>query len=223
LIGLPLNARVAPTNHLSPLKSETAEVDQFVKRAWAQRPDLRAAEAQLRASQEARKAAGAERLPSININATGGLQGTNPNRGAGVYQAQAAISIPVFQGGRIEADIRQADAVVAERRAELADERRLVEADVRNAFVDLQVANDQVVLSASNRDLATRTLQQSLDRFSVGVADSVEVVNSQQAMAAADHDYVNGLFAQRLARITLAHSTGEAEKDLLDLFEGTAQ
>jgi outer membrane protein TolC len=55
----------------------------------------------------------------------------------------------------------------------------------------------------------------------VGVADSVEVVNSQEALASADHDYVSSLFAQNLARISLAHAMGEAEKVLPDLFKGS--
>ena len=48
---------------------------------------------------------------------------------------------------------------------------------MRTAYIDLQVANDQVTLADSNRKLATQTLQQSQDRFAVGVADSVEVVS----------------------------------------------
>jgi outer membrane protein TolC len=90
-------------------------------------------------------------------------------------------------------------------------------------LIDLQVANDQVVLAESNRQLAVQTLQQSQDRFAVGVADSVEVVNSQEALAAADHDYVNSLFSQHIARITLAHAMGEAEKDLPELLERNAK
>ena len=82
------------------------------------------------------------------------------------------------------------------------------------------MANDQVATAESNRTLALATLQQSQDRFAVGVADSVEVVNSQEALAAADHDYVSSLFSQNLAKITLAHAMGEAEKDLPNIFKG---
>jgi outer membrane protein TolC len=92
---------------------------------------------------------------------------------------------------------------------------------VRNAYIDLTVANDQVGTAESNRKLALSTLQQSQDRFAVGVADSVEVVNSQESLAAADHDYVSSLFSQNLATITLAHAMGEAEKDLPDLLKGS--
>jgi outer membrane protein TolC len=198
-----------------------APVDELVRRSLAARQDLKSAEAQLRAAEEARKAAGAEHLPSATVNGYYGMQGVNPNTGNGVFQATAAVNIPIFNGGRIHADTVQADAVVDQRRAELSNERGAVELDVRNAYIDLNVANDQVGTAESNRKLALATLQQSQDRFAVGVADSVEVVNSQEALAAADHDYVSSLFSQNLAKIALAHAMGQAEKDFSNLFKGS--
>jgi outer membrane protein TolC len=221
LIGLHASEDISIAEKLQAQPNDGAPVEDFVRRAWAQRLDLRAAEAQLRAAEEARKAAGAEYLPSATVSGQYGIQGVNPNTGNGVFQASASLSIPVFSGGRIHADTAQADAVVTKRRAELSSRRGAVELDVRNAWIDLTVANDQVTTAESNRTLALSILQQSQDRFAVGVADSVEVVNSQEALASADHDYVSSLFAQNLARISLAHAMGEAEKVLPDLFKGS--
>ena len=221
LIGLPLGLEINTAEKLEPLPSDTVPVEELVRRSLSMRQDLKSAEAQLRAAEEARKAAGAEHLPSANVNGYYGMEGINPNTGNGVYQASAALNIPIFNGGRIHADTVQADAVVSQRRAELSNERGAVELDVRNAYIDLNVANDQIGTAESNRKLALATLQQSQDRFAVGVADSVEVVNSQEALAAADHDYVSSLFSQNLARIALAHAMGEAEKDFSELFKGS--
>lgn len=222
LIGLPPGTHIQPREQLAALSAEGSTPLQLVQLAWSQRLDLKGAEAQLHSAEEARKAASAQRLPSISISGTYGIQGTNPNHGASVFQSSASLNIPIFQGGRIEADTAEADAVLKQRRAELADQRSAIEADVRTAYIDLQVTYDQVALAESNRKLATQTLQQSQDRFAVGVADSVEVVNSEESLAAADHDYVNSLFSQHIARITLAHAMGEAERDVTDLFERKA-
>jgi outer membrane protein TolC len=219
MIGLPLGLDVRLAEKLKPVESASPSLEEAVHRAWQQRQDLKATESQLRAAEEARKAAVAEHLPSASLAGQYGLQGTNPNQGANVFQASASVNIPIFAGGRIHADNLQADAVVAQRRAELLDERGLVELDVRDAFIDLGVADDQVKTAESNHQLALQNLQQSQDRFAVGVADSVEVVNSQESLAAADHDYVSSLFSQYLSRMALAHAMGEAEKDLPDLFK----
>ena len=223
LIGLGPGTHIVPKEKFAALSPEASSVMQLVEQAWSQRLDLKGAEAQLRAAEEARKAASAQHLPSVSLNGTYGLQGVNPNQGVPVFQATASLSVPLFQGGRIQAETAQADTVVKQRRAELADQRGVVESEVRTALIDLQVANDQVVLAESNRKLATQTLEQSQDRFAVGVADSVEVVDSQELLAAADHDYVNGLFSQYIAKITLAHAMGEAEKDLSELLERKVQ
>ena len=221
LIGLPLGLEISIAEKLQALPADSDSVEEAVRRSWEQRQDLKAAVAQLQAAEEARKAAGAEHLPTASISGNYGLQGINPNGGNGVFQAAASLTLPIFSGGRIRADTSQADAVVAERRAELSNERGAVELDVRNAYLDLAVAGEQVNTAQSNRTLALATLQQSQDRFAVGVADSVEVVNSQQALAAADHDYVSSLFSQNLAKIALAHAMGEAEKDIPELFKGS--
>ncbi len=220
LIGLPLATQITPKEQLDSLPAEAPLLEDALNRAMLQRRDLRAGEAQVQSAEEAKKASAAQRLPSASLSGTYGLQGTNPDHGNGVFQAAVAVNIPIYQGGRIEADIVQADAVVRQRRADLADLRGSVESDVRTAYVDMEVANDAVTLSDSNRRLATETLKQSQDRFAVGVADSVEVVTSQQALAAADNDYVNSLFSQYVARIALAHAMGEAEQHLPELFKG---
>jgi outer membrane protein TolC len=221
LIGIPLGAEITLTEKLPETAPSIPDLDTMIRSAFAQRQDLRAAEAQLRAAEEARKAAASEHLPTANVAGTYGVEGINPNQGTNVFQASATISVPIFQGGRIHADTTQADAALAQRRAELADERGAVELDVRNAYIDLQVATEQVATADSNRKLALQTLQQSQDRFAVGVADSVEVVSSEQSLAAADHDFVSSLFSQSVARITLARAIGEAEKDLPDLLKGS--
>jgi outer membrane protein TolC len=221
LIGLPPGIDIVISERLEPLPSDTAPVEEVVQRAWLHRQDLRAAEVQLRAAEEARKAAKAENLPSATVNGFYGMQGTNPNQGNGVFQATAAINIPVFNGGRVHADTAQADAVVDERRAELSNQRGAVELEVRNALIDLAVANEQISTAESNKKLALAILQQSQDRFEVGVVDSTEVVNSQETLSSADHDLVSSMFAQNLARVTLAHAMGEAETSLADLFKGS--
>ena len=221
LIGLPLSLDLQITEKLQTQISDATTVEEAVRRSWEQRQDLKSAEAQLQAAEEARKAARAEHLPSAAVNGFFGIEGVNPNKGNAVFQSSATLNIPLFNAGRIHADTIQAEAAITQRRAELSSERGDVELDVRNAYIDLGVADDQIITADSNRKLALATLQQSQDRFAVGVADSVEVVNSQQALAAADHDYISSLLAQNLAKVALAHAMGEAEKDIPQLFKGS--
>jgi outer membrane protein TolC len=120
----------------------------------------------------------------------------------------------------VRADIEQADAALSQRQAEYADEAGVVELDVRQAYVDLQVATEQIAVARENRRVAAETLRESLDRFAAGVADSVEVVQSQETVASAERDYVSSLFSLNLSRISLARATGQAEQFIPNMLKG---
>jgi outer membrane protein TolC len=107
-----------------------------------------------------------------------------------------------------------------QRRAELEDGKRRVEQDVRNALVELQTALSQVRLAETNRSYANETVTEARDRFSAGVATTVEVVQAQEQVASAESDYVSSLFSFNLAKLSLARATGEAETSVPNLLEG---
>jgi outer membrane protein TolC len=220
IIGFPLDTEIVPAEKLTFADAPPLPVDAAVKRALSGRADLQSSAAQLRAAEEALKAAHSEYLPAVSLNGDLALQGINPNAGNGVFSGTASVNVPIWQGGRIHAEEEQAHAAVDQRRAEYQDQRGVVELDVRNAYTDLETAADQVRVAESNRQLALQTLQQSQDRFVAGVATSVEVVQSQESLAAADRDYVSSVYAHNLAKISLARALGEAENSISQFLKG---
>ncbi len=219
-IGLQLQGDFTLAEKLTFNPYAPAGVDAALKMALSERADLKSAEAQLRAAQESLKAAHSERLPTVSISGYVAVEGVNPNTGNGVFQGVAEVSVPVFHGGRIKAEEDEARAAIDQRRAEYQDQRGAIELDIRNAYTDFEVSVDQVRVAESNRDLALRTLQQSQDRFAAGVATSVEVVQSQESLAAANRDYVSGLYAHNLSKISLARAVGQAEKGIANILKG---
>ncbi len=220
LIGLPVNQALTLTEELPAHIPSVIPVEQAVALALKDRYDLQAARLQLDAAQEAQQASKAEYLPSFDVTGNYGVEGVNPNKGASVFQAAASVRIPIFNSGRTRADIEQANAALSQRQAEYADQKGVVELDVRNAYVDLQVATQQIATATENRRVAAETLTQSADRFSAGVTDSVEVVQSEETVASAERDYVNSLFTLNLARVNLARATGQAEQFIPNMLKG---
>jgi outer membrane protein TolC len=220
LIGLPVGQVFTLSEDLPAQVPEAVSLEEALKLAFERRSDLDAARQQLKAASEARRAAKAEYLPSLGVKGDFGVEGVNPNKGASVFQAAATVNIPIFQGGRVKADVEQADAAFSQRQAEYADEKGAVELDVRQAYVDLQVATEQIAVAIENRKVATEILTQSLDRFAAGVTNSVEVVQSQETVASAERDYVSTLFSLNLARISLARATGQAEQFIPNMLKG---
>ena len=67
-----------------------------------------------------------------------------------------------------------------------------------------------------SQEVAGETLTLTRQRFDAGIADSVEVVQAQEAVAGAVLDYINSVFAHNLAKVTLARSMGLSAERLAE-------
>jgi outer membrane protein TolC len=217
LIGLPLGQDFTLTTAMEYRPRDATSLQAALEEAFANRPDLQAAKAQVRAAEEARRAAQGQNTPAISVSGSYTLAGMNPAQSNGVYSFFASVDFPIWRSGRIQADIDEADAVLAQRRAEYEDTYARADVDVRNAFLRLNAAGEQVSVAESNRSLAQDTLRQARDRFGTGVADTIEVVQAQESVAAAEQDYISGLYAHYLARLSLARATGDAGSEIPNL------
>ena len=92
--------------------------------------------------------------------------------------------------------------------------------EVRDAYLDLDAAAQEVSVEKSAVTLATRNLEQSRDRFTSGVTDNIEVVQAQDALAIANDAYIASLYSYNLAKISLARSTGVAESRFAEYVGG---
>ena len=126
------------------------------------------------------------------------------------YTVSATLNVPIWNGGRTGADIQQAEAALAQRRAELEDTRSQIESEVRNAYLDMEAAANQVQVAQQNIELMGKTLHQTRQRFEAGVSENVEVVQSQESVAGANLDYIDSVFAHNLAKLSLARALGNA-------------
>jgi outer membrane protein TolC len=167
-----------------------------------------------------KKAAQAQRYPAVTLDANYGALGRRPTESHGTFAVSGILAIPVFQGGRISAEVLQADALLAQRKAEADDLRAAIYYQVRTAFLDLSAAAEQVAVGKSSIQLAARQLTQAQDRFAAGVANNIEVVQAQEAVATADENYIASLYQYNFAKASLARALGGAEK-LAKEFLGT--
>ncbi len=220
LIGLPLDRELMLSDPLSFNPPAVPNANGAIEQAFQKRWDLKAAESQVHAAEIVVSAARAERLPSASLAADYGVLGATPVSNHGVYSVVGAVNFPLYQGGRVKADIEQAEATLHQRQAELADQRGRVEQEVRTALIELETAIGEVRLAENNRGFANETLREARDRFNAGVSTTVEVVQAQEQVASAESDYISGLFAFDLARISLSRAIGQAETDLPTLLSG---
>ncbi|MGA2114413.1 MAG: TolC family protein [Bryobacteraceae bacterium] len=219
LTGLPPDAGYRLTDSFPFSPAPVQNVDAAVAQAEQQRADVKAAQSQVEAAARALSAARAERLPSVAVSGYYEAIGTNPAQSHGAFSAVGTVNIPIWQGGRTAGDIADAEAVLAQRRAELDDTRGQVEAEVRQAYLDLEAAASQVEVASKNLQVARETLEMTRARMEAGIINTVEVVQAQQTLASAQLDLIDSVFAHNLAKLSLARALGHATDRLPTLLQ----
>jgi outer membrane protein TolC len=211
-IGLPLGQSfdIADQHPYADINPPT--VADALKTAYSLRSDFRAALDSQKAAQQSLSAARGERYPVVALNGDYSDVGTTFDHSNGNFRVQAEVRIPLFTGGRIKGDITQAEAELRQRKAEAENTRGQVDYDVRTAFLNLSAAKEQVDVAQRNVALANENLARSKDRFTSGVTDSVEVVQSEQSLASANDQYITSVYNHNLAELMLARSLGVARQ-----------
>ena len=167
-IGLPLGQQFEITTHVPYQELTPSSLDEAIQSAYKARADFQSQVNRVRSAELARKAASAERYPSIGAETDYGLSGVNPGSSHGTVDAAATLHIPIFQGGRVHGDVLRADASLTEERQRLEDLRAKIDQEVRDAYLDLEATAQEVSVEKSAVTLATQNLEQSRDRFSFG-------------------------------------------------------
>jgi outer membrane protein TolC len=211
VIGLPIGQRFRLGDDVPNVPVPEITLEDALERAYRERPDYLAALARVRAAEAERRAASGAQLPSVRMTADYGTIGLSPSSALPTFNVTGAVNIPIFQGGRVQGLVQQADAELRDRRAEAEDLRAEVYYDVRSAFLDLQATREELEAATRGRELATLQLTQARDRFAAGVANNLEVVQAQEAVALASEQYIGALYGFNVSKALLARSVGDAE------------
>jgi outer membrane protein TolC len=219
IIGLPPGQEFDLTDKApyAPLAQMT--IEEALRRAYASRSDYQAAAQRVRGAEYFRNAATAEHYPSLNLAGDYGDAGIRPGSSHGVFLFGATVDIPIFAGGRAHADALEAEASLRQSRQQLENLRAQIDFEVRTALLDLAASADQVEVARSSVDLSNQTLNQARDRFAAGVADNLEVIQAQEAVAASNENYISSLYAHNVAKISLARAIGFAEEGVREYLQ----
>lgn len=211
VIGLPPGQKFILADKIPAPAPLEITFDMALQRAFDSRSDYKQAEAMMRSAERAKAAAQAEHLPTVGFQGDFGTIGQSPTSNHETYTAAVAAKIPIFDGGRIKADVQQADALLSQRRSQYEDLRGRIEFEVRSAFLDYEAATKQLQVATSALDLSRQQLQQARDRFASGVTNNLEVVQAQEAEATAEENYISSLFGHNFSKLAVARAIGVAE------------
>src|SRR5579871_2132573 len=189
-----------------------AENDPSIDAALGARQEWKSLEQQIKAAQHDKQASQAERLPSFEAQGNWNYQGTHLNNGIPVYTYQAGFNVPLFTGGRIHAEVVKADLQIKVLQEQKADLRNSIALDVKTALLNLESARNEVQVANLGVQLAKEEVDQARDRFKAGVANNIEVIQAQDALARANDNQIIALYRFNQARADYARGIGQMEK-----------
>jgi outer membrane protein TolC len=211
LLNLDPHQKVELADKPSFFQTPEFEASQSLEQAFITRPEMKALEAQERIALLGKKTASESRLPSINFSGNWAYQGLSLPSAIPSYIFQVSLDVPLFTSGRIHAQIARSDLEIKKVAQERADLRDQIGLEVKTAVVQLQSARHEVDVANLGVKLAQEEVAQARDRFQAGVANNIEVITAQDALARANDNQIAALYGYNQSRADLAHAIGQTE------------
>jgi len=183
-----------------------------IESALGERQEWKALQERLKAAGLEKKASQYSRLPKVDFSGNWAYEGSSSTTGIPTYNYQAGVSVPLFTGGRIHAEIVKADLEIQKLQQQQDDLRNQIALDVKTALINLDSARSQVAVANLGVQLSKEEVDQARDRFKAGVANNIEVIQAQDSLARANDNQIAALYRFNQARADYARSIGQMEK-----------
>jgi outer membrane protein TolC len=207
--GEPLE--LAESLHFTALKSD--EEESLLHLALVGRSDYLSLASQRQSLIEQQLANKARSYPKVSLNGNYGAIGRSIGGVQGTGLIQGQIDFTLYNRDR-QGEAQEVASRIRAVDEQIADLRRGISEDVREALLNLESAAEQVAVATEGEQLARRELELSQDRFKEGTANNVEVVTAQDELARAEENTILAVTSHTDAKFALARSLGDTEMNM---------
>lgn len=205
---------VAEPGSLQPDAAFNRDVAALIAEAELRRPDLKAAEAQVRAAEAGVDLAQAQGRPTLSLSAAPvWAEVDNSSRNTGVLGL--TLAVPLFTGFDTTYRVRSAAAQVDVRTAQRDSLKNQTALDVWRAYQNLATATQSLRSTADLVASAEQSERVALGRYKAGVGNVLDVLAAQSALASARLQRIQAALDWYVSRATLAQAMGALDYTLL--------
>ena len=190
------------------------EVAALIAEAEVRRPDLKAAEAQVKAAQAGVDLVQAQGRPTVNLS-TGPTWAETDRVSVNGGVIGVTVNVPIFSGFDTTYRVRAAEAQVDVRAAQLDRLRNQVALDVWKAYQSLTTATQSLKTALDLVASAEHSERVALGRYKAGVGTVLDLLTAQSALASARLQRIQAALDWFVFRATLAQSVGALDYTLL--------
>jgi outer membrane protein len=175
-------------------------------------PELKRAKEQTASAEAKKRAMKSQYLPTVSAIASGGYYDTfdssqNVATG-GWWAAGGQVSVPIFTGGLIENQVKEASAQEAAAQAQSTGIEQALTQQVTNAYLDTVTFTQQIKLAEELVKTAQEALNLSKQRYKLGLGSIVEVTQSEVGLTVAQTKLAEAQYDYKIAEVTLAYASG---------------
>ncbi len=210
---LPLD--VATPDIRQPDSEFERDLTRLVEDARMRRPDLAAAEAQVRAARATIDATQAAGLPTLSLSTGFNYANSNSFDPFHTSALGVTVNIPLFTGFNRTYQVQSAQARLENQIAARNAVSLQIALDVWQAYQTLTTGTQSVRSSADLVASATESERVALGRYKAGAGTIIDLLNAQSALASARLQNIQALYNWYISKATLAQSLGQL--DLIEL------
>lgn len=207
---------VEPAGALALAEAMVPGTDQALQQARSDRPDYLAARSALEAQAQAVDAARAAQWPTVALEGSyGGRwaagttdQPSGTDNSGDVGRAGVAVDIPIFEGGRIQARIRQERFRLMAARERLRQLELQIQLDVETAVLNVGSAVERVMATETAIEQAKESLRIEREKYELGKGAITDVLDAQSALLDSQTNYYRALADYNVALAQLRLATG---------------
>lgn len=203
-----------------PQSPEPNDLSQWVAWARSANPAVLALRHGLESARQDVAKAGSEHKPTLDLIASRSKSDSENNVSINTrYDTRAVgvqLNVPLFAGGYVSANVRQAEAGQRKVEQQLESATRKAVLDARQYFLGVNTGVAQINAYRQSVASAESALQSTRKGFQAGVRTSVDILNAQQQLFAAKRDLARSRYGYIMNWLKLkaaVGSLGEADVD----------
>ena len=182
-----------------------------------QRPDVRAGALRLEAARQQIGVARAEMLPTLSLTARGGTQSSElaslVNLDQRFANFVAQLTAPLFQGGRLRANLNAAEARYEQQAARYQNTVLTAFREVKAGLVAYQKQKDRYRFLQDQVAAARASFQTQRDRYERGIGDVLALLDAERTLVQAQTRRAAARLAVVNARLALHRALGGSWTD----------
>ncbi|MGE3954892.1 MAG: TolC family protein [Parachlamydiales bacterium] len=210
-LGIPANCRfkVEPIPKEIPLANIQTTVEDYIRIAYAERPDLKAAYADLLSKQQLVKAAKADRWPKLVFSGEASRDYFNSGKVTGIdFFTELKLNIPLFKGFYYRNKIKLAQANLAQSCANLRQTEISMVEEVVRSYREFLVSTGEVSTSVQYVDSATGSYKARFLQYLAGTVDFTTVSDALAQLSDARAALATSKEAWYTSLTDLSYATG---------------